>query len=467
MTLELQSLNASGETQYISKHNSNYTAIASAINALQESIGGGKSAAGTLEAAYFALFGPDPGIIGINSFVPTVVGTTVSFSNGYYWNPLYRRVDTLLAFDTYPPVFDFFGEPPVAKAFMVANGTWTFPTVDGTLGTPHMIWHVVWDGITVTVTRGTAIKILWGQNEWGDAKISTTLGTFTTLDERLEAIEDAVGSTPGSSTQAANKVFVGPASGTAALPTFRSLVIADLPHSNDTSFADDSAVNVPTRHAVKGYVEAAIATATGGLGTGSVTSVNLTAPAAGITVSGGPITSSGSITLALANDLAALEALSGTGIPNRTGSDTWSLLTLDTDTALAANSDTRVASQKAAKAYVDTLRTAPLGVFYPGKPTANEVLLRYTFTIGATLPQNATGSDGDAGTAATGSTTFTLKKNGSSVGTFNFAASATTPTFTVASPVSFAAGDILTIEGPGTADATLADFNVQLLMTRA
>lgn len=58
--------------------------------------------------------------------------------------------------------------------------------------------------------------------------------------------------------------------------------------------------------------------------TGTVTSVNLTAPAAGISVSGGPVTSSGSITLALADDLAAVEGLSSTGIVRRTASNTWS-----------------------------------------------------------------------------------------------------------------------------------------------
>lgn len=63
---------------------------------------------------------------------------------------------------------------------------------------------------------------------------------------------------------------------------------------------------------------------TGGGGSGTVTSVDLTAPAAGITVSGGPITISGSITLALANDLAAVEGITGTGIIRRTGTDTWS-----------------------------------------------------------------------------------------------------------------------------------------------
>lgn len=59
--------------------------------------------------------------------------------------------------------------------------------------------------------------------------------------------------------------------------------------------------------------------------TDGVRSVNLTQPAFGITVSGGPITSSGSITLALANDLAALEGLSGTGLARRTAADTWSV----------------------------------------------------------------------------------------------------------------------------------------------
>ena len=69
----------------------------------------------------------------------------------------------------------------------------------------------------------------------------------------------------------------------------------------------------------------------GGGGSGTVTSVNLTAPAAGITVSGGPITTSGSITLALANDLAALEALSGTNnIYYRSAADTWSSVTIGT-----------------------------------------------------------------------------------------------------------------------------------------
>lgn len=51
---------------------------------------------------------------------------------------------------------------------------------------------------------------------------------------------------------------------------------------------------------------------------------SLTAPAAGLTISN-PAGVAGNPTFALANDLAALEALASTGYAKRTGTDTWSL----------------------------------------------------------------------------------------------------------------------------------------------
>lgn len=56
---------------------------------------------------------------------------------------------------------------------------------------------------------------------------------------------------------------------------------------------------------------------------GTVTSVAATQPAAGLTISGSPITTSGTLTFALANDLAALEGISTSGIAVRSGTDTW------------------------------------------------------------------------------------------------------------------------------------------------
>ncbi len=63
-------------------------------------------------------------------------------------------------------------------------------------------------------------------------------------------------------------------------------------------------------------------------GTGTVTSVAATQPAEGLTITGSPITTSGTLAFALANDLAAIEALNGTGFYTRTGADTWAARSL-------------------------------------------------------------------------------------------------------------------------------------------
>jgi hypothetical protein len=89
-----------------------------------------------------------------------------------------------------------------------------------------------------------------------------------------------------------------------------------------------------------------------------------------------------------------------------------------------------------------------------GKTLASEkypTTAEYAFTIAASR------CTAKAGTAATASTVFTVKKNGTSIGTITFAAGATSGTFSF-SNTAIAAGDFITIEGPGTPDATLADI---------
>lgn len=59
------------------------------------------------------------------------------------------------------------------------------------------------------------------------------------------------------------------------------------------------------------------------VGGGSVTSINATSSTAALTVVGGPITSSGTFTFDLDDDLTAIAALTGTGFAVRSAADTW------------------------------------------------------------------------------------------------------------------------------------------------
>ncbi len=65
-----------------------------------------------------------------------------------------------------------------------------------------------------------------------------------------------------------------------------------------------------------------------GGGTGTVTSVSIAVPPEGITQSGSPITGSGTITLDLGNDLAAVEGLITEGLACRVGTDSWNTATI-------------------------------------------------------------------------------------------------------------------------------------------
>ena len=77
--------------------------------------------------------------------------------------------------------------------------------------------------------------------------------------------------------------------------------------------------------------------------------------------------------------------------------------------------------------------TVVTGTFLNGMPTANSVMQRYVFATTVTFPISLTGSQGTASSAATGTATFTMQKNGVNVGTMMFDAAATTATFTMPS----------------------------------
>jgi hypothetical protein len=120
-----------------------------------------------------------------------------------------------------------------------------------------------------------------------------------------------------------------------------------------------------------------------------------------------------------------------------------------------------------ASALVFSAKPFDIGVFAPGVGTNNQKLARVALARAVTFPASATLSQAVASAAATGSTTFTLKKNGTSFATVNYAASSAAGIWTQASDAVFAAGDVLEIDGPSTADATLADVGITLAGVRA
>jgi hypothetical protein len=116
--------------------------------------------------------------------------------------------------------------------------------------------------------------------------------------------------------------------------------------------------------------------------------------------------------------------------------------------------------------YATVSQPFDLVAFYPGVPSASAIVTRVPVARAVTFPSGLTGSVAKASVAATSSTAFDIQKNGTSVGTITFAAAGTSATFTAASAITLAAGDVIAIIAPGTADATLANVGFVLAGTR-
>jgi hypothetical protein len=104
------------------------------------------------------------------------------------------------------------------------------------------------------------------------------------------------------------------------------------------------------------------------------------------------------------------------------------------------------------------LKRFDLSFFIAGTVGSAEMIWKLVAAQPFYLPANLTGSVGDAEDAAAATHAWDIEKNGITVGTVNWAESATTPTFTLATQVDFLTGDILTLIGAGGGDASLADI---------
>jgi hypothetical protein len=175
-------------------------------------------------------------------------------------------------------------------------------------------------------------------------------------------------------------------------------------------------------------------------GSGTVTSVSQTVPAE-FSIAGSPVTTSGTLAITKANQSA---------------NTVWAGPT--SGGAAAPTFRALVAADFPAQPY-DVVCS------FVGQPTASATVLILTFTRSVSFASNFSGSAGTVGTNPTSTATYTVLKNGSSVGTAAISTSGVF-TFSTSGAVSFASGDRMTITAPSVQDATLANVGITLAGTR-
>lgn len=142
----------------------------------------------------------------------------------------------------------------------------------------------------------------------------------------------------------------------------------------------------------------------------------------------------------------------GPGVPN--GGTTGQVLTKVSDDDQDTDWVTPETSSDPAEAPYD------LGFQFGGVPGVSEAQ-NFIAVRAWSLPASATLSKAAALVASTGTAVIDIQKNGSSVGSITFTTD-DAGTFTVATQVDFAAGDVLSLVAPASPDATLADIFLTL-----
>lgn len=107
-----------------------------------------------------------------------------------------------------------------------------------------------------------------------------------------------------------------------------------------------------------------------------------------------------------------------------------------------------------------------VGLYIPGQPGDGAEVFKFVAVRGVEWPDDFAGSYGHVGTNPASSAVFTIKKNGSTVGSISINTSGVFTFATTGAATSLVAGDRLTIEAPTPQDANLADVGFNLAGAR-
>lgn len=345
---------ANGDTNYVAKLNNNFETLGALLDGIQATQQAQVAAVTGSGSAFSALFGPSVAVVGAGSYAASTSGTDLLIEAGYNWKPSAQTVvsnptQATLHFATYAAgTYYVSADTSGAPVFSLTN--------DG-----NAIYSVVWTGSAFgAITRLAAV--VWGAEDDIAAQVSAALGaSYDTLDARLEAGE--------------TKAVAGDLARTWQTGRL-SLSVAG---STDVTLTDVQANNTILNFtgALAGNINVVVP-----LGTKPRMWIvtNNTTGAYTLTVKGvtgtGVAVAQGDRALLYQNgtDVKSAMPTSGAGsgdvagpasatdghlaqFDGATGKLLKDGIALDIDTTLAANSDTRVASQKAVKAYVDGIVT--------------------------------------------------------------------------------------------------------------
>jgi hypothetical protein len=99
------------------------------------------------------------------------------------------------------------------------------------------------------------------------------------------------------------------------------------------------------------------------------------------------------------------------------------------------------------------------------RPASGEEVIAHLFTTDATFPAGFAASRAGALVASTGTAVYSVKKNGTEIGTLTFTSS-DTGAFALASETSFAAGDRFSVIAPNPRDETLSGVTMTFVASR-